>query len=285
MFRNCVEFAIHTIVNAGDIDDYLLKLAFNNPNANFGSNWFNYYDDNASVEQGIREKVIYQTVLKECNVNGGTIELIDITGSRMESIGNGYLHVNVPDAILGGRDIIKVIEVYQGALNSSNNFISAVNGSQTFSQNGILAAGLESFLTAISPNSFFQQTFVDITPAGKNAFIIHNAPPGAYALTAKMYLTYDKGLTVISPRAWIDFAELCILATKAYIYKTCRRPTEEAVRRAGVNLDSIRDDIQNYADAWKEYREFFDTTWTKRMAYEDPKRKADTIFATTPRRI
>lgn len=284
MFRNCVDFAINTIVNAGDIDDYLLKLAFSNPNAGFGSNWYNY-DDTSTVEQGIREKVIYQTVLRECNVNGGVTELIDITGSRMEAMGNGYLHVNVPDALLGGRTIIKVVEIYQGTMNSSNSFISAVNGSQTRSQNGTLTAGLDALLTSLSPNSFFQQTFTDITPAGRNAFIIHNAPSGLYSMTAKMYLSYDQGLSTIGPRAWIDFAKLCMLATKAYIYKTCRRPTEEAVRRAGVPLDSIRDDIQAYSDAWELYREFFDNSWTKRMTYEDPKRKADSINNAVPRRI
>lgn len=284
MYRNCVDYAINMIVNAGDIDDYLLKLAFNNPNKAFGSNWYTQ-DNSVSVEQGLRDRVIYQTVLNDCNVQGGVTELIDITGSRMEARGNGYLHVNVPDAILGGRDIIKVIEVYQGSLNSSNNFISAVNGSQSFAQQGALDATLDSFVQSITPNSFFQQTFTDISPAGKNSFIIHNAPLGCYSMTAKMYLTYDSGLSTIGPRAWSDFGKLCLLATKAYIYKTCRRPTEEAVRRAGVSLDSIRDDIQGYADAWEQYREFFENTWTKRLAYEDPKRKADIINSIVPRRI
>lgn len=280
---NAVDFAVDRIVNAGDLDDYILKLAFDNPNGGFGSNWYNY-GNQYSVEQGIREKVIHGIVLPECNVNGGITELIDLTGSRIDDLGQGFIGVNVPDMLTGGRKIISVVEVYQGALNSSSGVTNLLAGMTTDGESA-LTDSLAGMITALSSNRSVPQTYTRFTMTGNNSFVIHNAPSGLFSLTAKVVLAFDEGLSSISPKSYLTFANLCRLATKSYIYKTCRRPTDEAVMRSGVPIDAIKDDIGDMKDAWEDYREYFDTTWTKTMAYNDPIRKADIIKAVVPRRI
>jgi hypothetical protein len=51
-----------------------------------------------------------------------------------------------------------------------------------------------------------------------------------------------------------------------------------------VTVDDLQDDIQNYASAAQEFKEFYDTQMKKYMAYADPKGKADQIKMTTPRK-
>jgi len=84
---NPIDYAINRVMGS-DLDEYLLKLAFENPNTNYAGNWYNVVTP-TSIQQGIREQVIYRTVLPACNVNGGKTEHIDLSGSQMMDKGNG----------------------------------------------------------------------------------------------------------------------------------------------------------------------------------------------------
>lgn len=279
---SCVEHAINMVENS-DIDQYLLELAFHNPNSNFLGNWYNTVDQN-TVAQGIREKVIHGLVLPSCKINGGKTEFIDLYGSRTRDMGNGCIECKVPLFVTGGRHIVLVQEVYLGSLNSISGVLG-LNSTNSACGQGVGNEMLQNQLDSMQSSRAIPQTYTNIHMNGNNSFVIFGMTNPLFSMCAKLILEYDDNLTAIHPRCWDVFGDLCILATKNYIWRTCKRPAEEAVRRSGVPLESIVDDISEYRDAWKEYRELFGGLWTKLMSHSDTQKKMNAIQSITQRRM
>lgn len=280
---NCCDYAINRVTGGSDIDDYLLELAFKNPNGNFAGNWYNLVNQ-TTVSQGILEKVIHRTVLPACNVNGGKTEMIDLSGARIRDVGHNCVEVNVPDSITGGRKIVSVNEVYLGSMNSSAGMFSMGISGNTGCGEGAISDAVNNLIDGLSSNRSMPVTYTNIHMTGNNSFVINGMTSGTFSMTAKVVLEYDSGLSSIHPHHYEYFAELVELAVKAYIYRTCKRPTQEAIMRSGVPLDGIRDDINEYRDAWASYKEYLTTTWTKCMTYSDQQRVKDSVFMSVPRR-
>lgn len=281
---NAVQYAINRL-HGSDIDEYLLKLAFEqNPNTNWSGNWYNTVN-NTTVDQGVLEKVIHRTVLPACNARGGKTEYIDISSSRIRDLGNGCVEINVPDIITGGRKIISVAEVYLGSMTSASGMLGIGINDNALCGQGAISDMTQSLLDSITPSRMFPVTYTNIHMTGNNSFVIFGMNSGTFSMSAKMTLEYDEGLSSISPRHHELFADLVELAVKAYIYRTCRRPTSEAIKRSGVALDDIRDDIANYRDAWDQYKEMVKKDWTNAMAWNDRITVNETIRSMVPRRM
>lgn len=281
---NAVQYAVNRLFGS-NIDDYLLELAFQkNPNTNWSGNWYNTVNS-TTVEQGILEKVIYRTVLPACNARGGKTEYIDLSGSTIRDLGNGCIEVNVPEVVTGGRKIISVAEVYLGSMTSASGMLGmGINDTAVCGQ-GSVSDMTQSLIDGLSPSRMMPITYTNIHMTGNNCFVIFGMNSGTFSMSAKMTLTYDEGLSSISTRHHELFADLVELAVKAYIYRSCRRPTNEAIRRSGVNLDDIRDDIAEFRGAWDEYKEMVKTTWTNAMAWSDRLSVHNNIKASVPRRM
>lgn len=279
---SCVDHAINMVMNS-DIDQYLLELAFMNPNANFSGNWYNL-TDSTTIEQGIREKVIHAHVLPSCKINGGKTEFIDLYGSRVRDMGNGAIECKVPLFVTGGRHLVVVQEVYLGSLNSITGVLG-LNQTNTACGQGVMNEMLSNLTDTLNSSRAIPQTYTNIHMNGNNSFVIFGMTNPLFSMCAKAILEYDDNLSSIHSRCWDTFGDLCILAVKNYIYRTCKRPVEEAVIRSGVPLDSIRDDVNEYRDAWKDYREMMAGPWTKIMSHSDMQKKSSSIAALTPRRM
>lgn len=283
---NPVDYAINKVL-ASDIDEYLFKLAFTNPNtnnANFANNWYNAMN-NTTVEQGIREKVIHRTVLPNCNVLGGKTELIDLSGSNLRDLGNGCVEVNVPEITTRGAKIISVTEVYLGSMNSAVGQLGMGVNENTMCGQGSLNDMLEGMIGGLTSNRNMPITYTNVHMTGNNCFVIFGLNAGTYSMSAKVILEYDEGMSSIHPRHYDYFAQLVELAVKNHIYRTCKRPTQEAIIRSGVPLDGIRDDINEFRDSWTQYKEYFKDTWTKCMAFSDKQARYDAIRMAIPRRM
>lgn len=281
---NCVDYAINRVLNGSDIDPYVLDLAFKNPNANYAGNWYNLVNQ-TTVEQGIREKVIHRTVLPACNVGGGKTEFLDLSGASMTDLGNGCVEVNVPDVSTGGRKIVSVTEVYLGAMTSAVGQLGMAVSENTMCGSGAGNDMLQGLVDGLAPQRSFPLTYTNLHMKGNNCFVIFGLPNGNISLSAKAVLEYDSGMSSISPRHYEYFAQLVEHAVKAYIYKTCRRPTAEAVMRSGIPLSDIKEDIAEYRDAWTQYQEYFNDTWRRCMAWSDRQLVVDTVNAAVPRRM
>lgn len=283
---NPVDFSINYVIRGPtDIPDYLLKLAFDNANngLGYGHIWGDA-NDQYSVEQGIREKVIVGMIAPLLNVAGGTTEIIDLSNAHIRNVDGGIIYVNVPDYLTGGRTITSVLEVYPGNINRaiSNgynfaNYDPCNSGGQVGNAMNRLMVGLD--------NGNVQRVFTNITMTGnKNSFLIRDAGSAMFNMIAKVILAYDEHFSVIPPKMFDKFAELVELGVKTYIYKTCRRGVQEAVSRFGVSVDAVTDDVAEYRDAAREFKTFFEESMKKHLAYSDPKGVTDTVKMLLPRR-
>lgn len=281
---NLVEHTIDHIINGPtDISDYALKLAFDNPNSKYSySAWGITADNEYSVEQGIREKIIYKMIGPKLNVNGGVTETIDLSSANVQYMGNGELKVSIPDALTGGREVISIVNVYPGNLGASN--LTGYNQGGANCGVGAIATSAGHVLNGLATNST-TSTFTEFTRLGRNKFLIRNAGMLTFTLLAKVILSYDDQFSIISPRHYKWFEELVELGTKAYIYRNCRRGLREAVERFGYSLDDMRDEIDGYSDAHREFKTLMDEHIIKVLRYADPKGKSDHIKSITPTRF
>lgn len=280
--NNPVDFSIDYVINGPtDITEYLLKLAFYNPNNGYGGIW-GPVNDSFTIEQGIREKVINKMVAPLLQVAGGTTEIIDLSGAKIENLSGGIIWVSVPDFMTGGRRILEVIEVYPGNINRAvangynfGNYAACGASMMNNSLNRVIN-GLNDGNVTRSFNSF--------TMVGPNSFIIRDAGSAMFNMIAKVILSYDESFSGVPTKMFDKFAELVELGTKAYIYKTCRRGMQEAVSRFGVTVDDVQDDIQGYSDAAQQFKEFYNDKMKKYMAYADAKGKTDQLKMIVPRK-
>lgn len=279
---NPVDFSIDYVINGPTtITDYLLKLAFSNPNNGYNNIW-GPMNDSFSIEQGIREKVVLKMVAPLLNVAGGTTEIIDLSGAHIENIPGGIIHVNVPDFLTGNRRILEVIEVYPG------NITRAIASGYSFTGYASCGAsdvnnGLNRLMNGLN-NGNVQRSFNSFTMVGNNSFLIRDAGSAMFNMIAKVILSYDDHFSVIPAKMYDKFAELVELGTKAYIYKTCRRGMQEAVSRFGVTVDDLQDDIQEFSSAAQEFKDFYNDHMKKYLAYADPKGKTDMLKMQVPRK-
>lgn len=280
---NPVDYAINRVMGS-DIDEYLLKLAFENPNANYNGNWYNIQTP-TTIQQGIREQVIFRTILPACNVGGGKTEHIDLSASQMMDKGNGCVEVNVPDISTGGRKIVSVNEVYLGSMTSATGMLGMGLNDGADCGRGSISDMMQGMVDGLSPNRSMPFTYTNVHMSGNNCFVIFGLNAGTYSMTAKCILEYDQGMSSIHPRHYEQFAELVELAVKAHVYRKCKRPTQEAVIRSGVPLQGIQDDIQAYSDAWTQYKEYFGDTWKRCMSWSDAQLVNEAIRMSTPRRM
>lgn len=280
---NCVDYAIERVQNS-DIDEYLLKLAFENPNANYQGNWYGQ-GNLTTIAQGIRERVVHKICLPASNCNGGKTEFIDLGSAQMRSLGNGCIEVNVPEITTRGAKIISVTEVYLGSMNSAVGSLGAGVNENAMCGTGSLSTMLGGMIDALSPSAAMQTTYTDVHMTGNNCFVIFGLNMGSYSMSAKVIMEYDEGMSSIHPRHWENFAELVEWAVKAHIYRVCKRPTQEAVYRSGVPLEGIKDDIMEYRDAWQGYKDYLKDQWRACMAWSDRQAVVEGIRMSVPRRM
>lgn len=280
---NVVDFGIDYVINGPtDISPYLLELAFDNPNKGYGNIW-GPINNEFSIEQGIREKVIVKMIGPLLNVAGGNTEVIDLTGANIKNVEGGIVHVNVPDFLTGGRRILSVIEVYPGNLNAAIANGYNFSGGVGCGTSGTMGNSMNRLINGLD-NGNVQRTFTNISITGKNSFIIRDAGSAMFNMIAKVILSYDEHFSMIPPKMFDQFALLIEWGVKVYIYKNCRRGMREAVSKFGVTVDELMDDIQGYADAHIQFKEFFEEEIKKCLAYSDPKGVSDTIRMITPRK-
>ncbi|MBS4041385.1 MAG: hypothetical protein KGZ81_12400 [Flavobacteriales bacterium] len=264
---NPVDYAISRVLNA-DISEYLFELAFANKNANVLGNWYNLVNE-TTIEQGIREKIIHQLILKDCNVAGGKTEYLDLGGSEMRSIGNGCVEVRVPEMTTRGAKIISVTECYLGSMNSAIGQLGVGVGNDAECGSGVVNEMMGSMINNLAGNKSMPQTYTDCQMTGNNIFVIFGLNMGTFNMSGKVIMEYDEGLSSIHARHYPQFAELVELGVKAFIYRKLKSPVNEAAVKMGVALSDVKDDIAEYKDAWSSYKDYFLKTWVPCMTWSD----------------
>jgi len=196
----------------------------------------------------IQEEIIERRVLVDMDIVGGTEAYIplDHPSVTVEAIDHLTTMYQVPSEMTQNRPIRQIYSVHFGILNYSvatgvlRSPESALGGELRKVMDSALRTppAATSYINLINHNTFIvKYTYLPFT----NAFL-------------RCRLGNDEALTFIRPQAILDFAELCLLATQAYIYSQHQIAIGQAYLSGGQELGAFGDRVNQWSDKWTEYR-------------------------------
>lgn len=208
-----------------------------------------------SLDSIIRDQVIDAKVMVDCNLIGGTEVYIPLQGLPFQRIDNFTSIYQIPKSLTQGRSITTALSVAYG-------FGSPIGGSNMGLRNS------NSLLDAASGVMASQAPIPDVSTAyvsliGENTIMIQDnmSLPANIALRCK--LENDSNFNHLKGPQYMQFAELVLLATKAYIYVKNQIPMDRAYLSGGQDLNAYRTIIDGYSDAAENYNTYFSTVWRR----------------------
>lgn len=207
------------------------------------------------IHQVMCQRVIYDRVLKECNITGGLVKHIPlrpeyaeatIGTSLMASADGNYGRIyRIPAAERDNCNISDVIGI------SPPIALSQVSGLPSAGRNVINTAitALESYtgtsLQSLPLVELMRGNMVRVSPA--------NYSDQLWIISVR--LEYDTQFTNMNQQAIMPFARLVVAAVKAYIYNKLYIDLDRVAMEAGVELNAIRSVIERYEPEEETYKE------------------------------
>lgn len=220
---------------------------------------YNHSQFPPSLEYCIKEKIIDKWVLPDCNIVAGQELVIDgITLSPL------YMQVGIiykiPFELTGGRRITTVMSInyyYNDNMMQGNIVANAATGPSNYAENKIQLVG---------PNTIYIDGRITL-PIRFIRCMVEN----------------DNDFRSIDPRALDKLAELCLLATKSYIYTNGIINMDKTMIVGGIPLASFATVIESYSDASTMYKEYLTKKWRKVGIMQDRPQMLRLLQAIVPR--
>lgn len=208
-----------------------------------------------NIDSRLKDMVITKKVMNDINIIGGTHITVPLNGLHQELLPDNVIVVRIPKSLTQGRSILTVHSVAFGA--------SATAGITTnpMTQGGDMMNAQQQMLNGISPIPYISDAHV--TLLAENVVMIQNVRSISGFLYLRCEVENDSNLNNIKRRSYLAFSQLCTLATKAYIYKTCAIPMDIGYIEGGAVMGKLQEIIDSYSDANEEYLEYLQTKWAK----------------------
>lgn len=219
----------------------------------------------ASLDAIIREKVIEGRVRIDCDLVGGTETVIPIYDLTYDIWDNYRYCYQIPLERTNHRLITRTIAVLYG---QTGMFVSPMLVSQGFSQPLDASTGVLASNTAIP-----DVASTDVQLVGPNTILVSNIQTVNSQLYLRCYVENDADFANLRGTAVHRFAELCLLACKAYIYNTLKVPMDMGELVGGMTLGAFKEIVDSYSDAYNMYQEFLLTKWKRIAIMNDPMAK------------
>ena len=245
--NNAIDLALNTITH--EIPPDVLKYAFANREPEERT-W--------SVQQMVLDKVIQDRVLKDMNIHGGKIKRIVLLPQYKEEmkydIHDGYMHTGpfslfrIPPDEREGLPIVEVHGLtyrgnYAGYVPNANGWAGGVN------LNTLGQAVLDSHTFASSPPKpnveLLSGDLVRLMPSQHSQIM--------WVMSCR--LAYDKEFTNLNTSALETFQDLCLEATKSWIYNNTIIALDKGYVESGYEIGEMKRTIDTYADSKQRYRE------------------------------
>lgn len=232
----------------------ILHLAFSprsavNPTVRWGST-----NDFTSLDHQIRDRIIEGRVNMDCDLVGGTQVAIDLRGIAYEQVDGRSRVFRIPYDLSAGRRIVAV-----QTLNYLNfHGTPSYNHGQGSQQ---LQAAMDMY-HAVANMPIVSTANCQLI--GDNVVLVQdNVRHLSDQLGMTCLVENDSEMSNLNPGAYMHYAKLVELATKAYIYTQLSIRIDEGVLHSGMNLGRIRDFVDGYSDANEMYQEYYMSTWRR----------------------
>ena len=218
----------------------------------------------ATIEDSIRNTIIYNRVITDMNLYGGLERYINVQGAEIiNSDETGTLY-HYTEKQLHGLSIISAHyympgtpprdEMYSILRHGGGNSTPRGGGMNKPKLSCPSQKALEQLASDVNPDKHKVIGFgarVIIRLVGKNSILSSSRAKNGYF---KVVLSEDPELTTVPPRSYPAFAKLVELATKAYIYKEEVITLEQAEIYNGASLGGIKSYISDLRDSEELYQ-------------------------------
>lgn len=222
-----------------------------------------------TVDDKLLRKVLRKRVLVDANITGGVELLIPLNTTPPTHYEHNYTIYSISPELTMNREIISTLG------------LSALPGNTGF---GMPHGGVGLYGGNYNDNPVYGNNFNPLMSVanriGDSASIggpMHNAQIeiigyntilvyAHYRLLAHLGLRVivenDNNLNNIQPRSYKDFATLCVLATKAYIYNKLVIPMNSGFLAGGQDLGMFKSIVDNYSSSEEDYNVFLREVWS-----------------------
>lgn len=222
------------------------------------------------LDSMIMQNVIKSRVMMHCNIIGGTQVMINLSGYPRQVPDERSSLYHVPPEALQGREIVSPQSVSYGYGYS----IAYSNYNPYFDQMQSAGCGNAGILTAANQiySAMANLPIVEtarVTLIGTNQVLIQDQVRIPDRVYLRAMLTHDSQMANIQSASWGRFAQLCVLATKAYIYNHMVINLNRGAIEGGFDLGVIKEIIDGYADADELFLTYLEETWFKTSRMND----------------
>lgn len=214
-----------------------------------------------SVDAIIKQKVIRENVLVDCNMmNASQVDIV-IDPRWIESLGGGHIVVRIPKTHTQNRSITEVTDVNYlpitgpmvpyGVIGNVQEIQSATRRLINRQMNPVLAGS------------------VDAEVVGENVIAVRGVGTIPNRLYATVMVEHDENLSGLKKTIYPLFGELCLLACKRYIWVNRIIVMDKAEIDGGYELNRFTSIVESYEDAGEEYKELLEEKWRKASIMAD----------------
>ena len=256
---SAINFALNEVRHR--IPKEILNLLFKQNQGVFSNDLWNSVANaqTQSMDALIKSKVIYDRVNPMCQLVGAEEVFIPLDGVPRKVLKNRERIYTIPPELLAGKEIISALAAYYYDIDNGT-FQSM--GPGFLDGNGL---SLADRMTRLNKNQGRTTLIdnVDLKVVGKTSIAVRSGTFTALPMCVRVLLSSDKEMSHIKGKAKLDYAELVVLATMAYIYNNLNIPMDRGTVISGVSNNRIREVVDNYSDADERLREYYNEYWGK----------------------
>lgn len=225
-----------------------------------------------SLDERLKEDVIYRTVIPDCNLKGGKVLQIPLEMAWDKSPpGQAFSLFEIPEVAREGRNIIEVHSIelkdrasdggyggyvgYGGSAGGSSPSTCGASGCQGHGN----FANSDSMIYAT--NSMIQSKVLNMSQGNPipeimgNMVKLHPSPGSFVPWVLTCRVCYDQEMTNLNSAAIEKFADIAVVATKRYCYNKMIMGLDAGAIEFGTELPVLKDIISQWGDLKDMYNE------------------------------
>lgn len=223
---------------------------------------YNWRSTPVTIEEQIKNKVIKDRVLVDCNLVGGTEVLIPLYNVANERSDDYTFVYYIPKSATQNRSIMSVLSMSYLSSSSYSTQAGMYNNTLTGSGNGATLGGAASALhLAASPAPPVSTARVQLI--AENTVMVRDTTPILANGQLRCILGNDEDFNHLQMRSVLAFCKLVELAVKNYIYNEYSVEIGLAFLSGGQELGRFKEIVDTYSDAGEQYLEYIDNVWRK----------------------
>lgn len=224
----------------------------------FRDNWLDQYAP-VTLENKILNWVIKDRVIRDMDLVHGEELIIDLSNADVRLSDNYARIYNIPPELTNNREIMSVISVAYRPYGQLNGYGGASNLAAGIMMGNDISTAAAQVMSSVSSIPNMSTSRVDLV--GYNIVRVTDQQRMQMACLLRCYVTNENYLNNIVPRAYYKFAELCILAVKAFLYNHMIVTMGDHFLQRGQELGIFKEVVSGWSEAAQQYKDYLKDEW------------------------